>query len=152
MIRYRFEILLATSLALTACASERSPAPPSQQRASSTVFSNEDRRAARALSISNRPDLASLSSPYMRAIVCELAVETLGERMAEMDSLSAGQMAGFRRVQQDLARDIGKAAIREGKGQADIDRDKEQQRLTLSDPVARIPLAMGCLRNRAGVS
>lgn len=148
----RLPPLALAYLGMAACAFEVPPVPSQEQRGAREVFSDADRRVARALSISNRADLVDRSSPYSHAIACELAVQALAERMDEMNVLTKAQEDALSQAQRGYSRQVRDISARDGKDEADIERDKAEQREAISDPAQRMQIAIGCLRDVAGTA
>lgn len=123
---------------LGACSADGAPAENvegPQQR----VFSEDDRRVARALSV-GRNDLSTSLSPQFRATLCGLALEAIEERM--QGALSAEQQQAFAQAQ-TLYRQRATAGL-----------SREERRRTISEVEASYPddgerarFAISCLQD-----
>lgn len=135
--------LAALSL-LSACSSNQQPAPPP---ADDKQFSEEDKRAARALSISNNEAITDAASPYARALLCNNGIETLAERFQG----ARGPMMDQQRQAMEQARayfgdQLRLLAEREGKSEAELNSDMEEAAEQHADPAENAQIAIACLR------
>lgn len=55
-------------------------------------FSNEERLAARALSIGSRSAAPQSGNPYEQAVTCSSAIEALADRLRQSDALTSEQL------------------------------------------------------------
>lgn len=128
---------------LTACAPETSPAPqPSQTPA--REFSAEDKRAAQALSIGNQAALTGAATAYDRALLCNIALDSLIEQLQERGALTTEQQRAFGEVQRLYERRLAQAAG--GKSQEELATDRTQAEEANPEPSTRAQIAIGCLR------
>lgn len=111
------------------------------------MFSEEDKRAARALSISNNQAVIDATSPYARALLCSNAIETLAERFQG----ARGPMMDEQRQAMEQARayfreQLSALAEREGKSDAELTNDMDETREQHADPAENAQIAIACLR------
>lgn len=105
--------LVLVAVALSSCAPDGS-ALPGRVSTSSRQFSAEDKVIARSLSLGNAPTVGDDASPYIEALTCSIALESMSERFfqagkGESHRAAMGQAEGIysRRVAQ-LAHGLGK--------------------------------------------
>jgi hypothetical protein len=109
-------------------------------------FSEEEKRAARALSISNTEVLAAAETPYAQALLCRHGItevrrvmsETAGLRGEQKKALSQAEALFDRRLR-DLVRSTGKSP---GDIPADLGRTADEN----PDQSANVRTAMACLQ------
>jgi len=135
--------LAALSL-LPACSSNQQPAPPP---ADDKEFSEADKRAARALSISNNDAVTDATTPYARALLCRNGIETLAERFQQ----ARGPMMEEQRQAMEQARayfgeQLRLLAEREGKSEPGLNRDIAETQEQHADPAENAQIAIACLR------
>lgn len=83
-------LFLAVMLAGCSAAQDSERTAPSTEEPA-PQFSDEDRLAARALSISNR-DMQETGSPYDQAMACSSAIAALEERLRQADMITDEQL------------------------------------------------------------
>ena len=122
---------------LGACSSDSTPVENIEDQ--QQVFSEDDRRVARALSVGTN-DLNTSLSPQFRATLCSLALEAIEERM--QGALSEAQQQAFAQAQ-SLYRQRARAGV-----------SQEERRTTLSEAEASYPdqserarFAISCLQD-----
>ena len=128
---------LVTLGVLGACSADSTPVEKTDVP-QQPVFSEEDRRVARALSVGSN-DLSPSLSPQFRAALCSLALEAIEERL--QGSLSEEQRQAFAQAQ-SLYRQRARAGV-----------SQEERRSTLSEVEASYPeqserarFAISCLQ------
>lgn len=131
------------TLLLTACSPETTPASqPSQTPV--REFSAEDKRAARALSIGNQAALTGAATAYDRALLCNIALDSLTEQLQERGALTTEQQRAFAEVQQLYERRLAQASG--GKSQEQLATDRTEAEEANPEPSTQAQIAIGCLR------
>ena len=133
---------IAASLAVTAC-SPAEDAAGEAARAAEAEPSEADRRAAALLSLSNNSTLEGKKDPYELAVACLVALDSLQERMAEVQALDDEKRNALR-----LARTLyeRRATAASGKPAAELASDVEAGRAAADDPSLQAQTAVSCLR------
>lgn len=126
--------------ALSACSSEANVStddPVLAQR----VYGEEDKRVAKALSIGG-DDTPKDESPQYRAMLCNLALSSIKDRMFGSGVLSEQQQRAF---SQAHALYLRKAE--EGLSKAELHQNRISVQTTYPEGVDRARIAIGCLRD-----
>ena len=128
---------------LAACSSGRD-ATEMTVGGESREFSEQDKIAARALSISDSRTV-SAGSPYTQALLCRNAMEVLGESFAQSGALSEQQMQGVGQAKAYFDGQLHELVGAEGKSPDDIGPDLEQVAQDNQDAAANARIAIACL-------
>lgn len=137
-----FAILAASSL--TGCSSsEESSARSSEQP---REFSAEDKRAARALSISNNPAVINAESAYARALLCRNGIGALADQFEKARGLSDEQRQAVERARAHFDEQLRALGHREGKSESDMRSDLETVAQENVDAAENARIANACLR------
>jgi hypothetical protein len=132
-------------VSLTACSggeeSGRKAAEAQERR-----FSEEDKRAARALSIGDSRAIEGSDSPYAQALLCNHAVQSIADRLRSAGSLNAEQLRGFDQTRAYYERQLLGRGKLEGKSASQIQKDRQKTAAANPDPVANARLAIACLQ------
>lgn len=142
--------LVAGGLALSSCADPQQGARGEAPTARPVVADAEQMRAARALSLGSLPELGADRDPYERAVMCNIAVRKISQRLAQNGALGDAQLVIINRVRAHYDRQVQTLAARAGKTDASLRADRSQQTERLSDPNLAGQTAIGCLRSAAG--
>lgn len=109
-------------------------------------FSEEDKRAARALSIGDSRAIESSGSPYAQALLCNNAVQSIADRLRSAGSLNAEQLRGFDQTRAYYDRQVFGLGKQEGKSASQIQQDRKQTAAANPEPAANARLAIACLQ------
>ena len=137
-----FAILVVSSL--TACSSREESSPPSSEQP--REFSAEDKRAARALSISNNPAVMNAESPYARALLCRNGIGALAEQFEKARGLSDEQRQAMEQARAYFDEQLRVLGQREGKSESDVSSDLEKVAQENVDTAENARIANACLR------
>lgn len=108
-------------------------------------FSDEERRAAQALSVGGEQVVPAGSSAYQQALKCQFAFPAFSARIVgEGGGQNVGPAVEQARVYFD--RRLRTAAAQENKTAAQIAADLKAQEVQFPDESAMIRMAVGCLR------
>jgi hypothetical protein len=134
----RASLASAAILMLTACSAATDI---QEQQPSKAEFSAEDKRVAQALSIGRNVERVD-TTPQYEAMLCNLALEAIGDRLENTDLLTSEQIEVFERAKA-LYRD------RAGVGLTTEEREKTRNDVEAAYPETkdRARFAMGCLRD-----
>ena len=135
-------------LLLAACGQDVAPGR-SQLTPTTQVFSADDRRVARQLSIDARQDLTAYSSPYLRALVCEAAVNRLEALLNDINAISSEQKSALKMAREAYSRRVLAAARLEAKSVNDVGVDRRTQAASSMDRSAELQTGLTCLRELA---
>lgn len=135
-------IFALSSLAACSPDADIADEPATEQR----VFSEEDQRIARALSIGNSRAVANADSPYARALLCRHGMDVLADRFREASGLSEQQRQGIEQAQTYFDEELRALAQDEGKTPAELDSDLAQVAEDNPDPGEAARIAIGCLQ------
>jgi hypothetical protein len=94
--------------------------------ADGTVFSEQEKRAARMLSMASGGSVETASSPYQQALRCRTAIETVGARFREAGAQGETQSRAIAQATAILEQRLRAQAVLEKKSDAAIRRDLEQ--------------------------
>ena len=136
----RASLASAATLMLTACSAATDV---EEQQPSQAEFSAEDKRVAQALSIGRNVERAD-ATPQYEAMLCNLALEAIGERLENTDLLTSEQIEVFEKAKAIYQN-------RAGVGLTTEEREKTQSDVEAAYPEAkdRARFAMRCLRDLA---
>lgn len=133
---YSFSLVACSNGELTA---ERQPHDERRE------FGAEEKRAARALSISNTEIVANAESPYARALLCRHGLTEMAGMMRETWSLSSEQEQALRHAEAMLDERLRELAGAEGKSSEGIQEDLEQTAQNNRDQARNVRMAVGCI-------
>lgn len=132
-------------IALAACSSGRETmTAPNEEPA--RAFSDEDRRVASALSISQDRAVTNADSPYSRALLCRNGMETLAERFQDAAGLSEQQREGIEQARAYFDERLRLLGESEGKSASDISEDVQQTAEDNFDTAENARIAIACLQ------
>ena len=125
--------------------------PPERSELAPTakMFSADDRRVARQLSIDARQDLTAYSSPYLRALVCEAALIKLEALLNEIDAIGSEQKPALKMARDAYSRRVLAAAKLEAKSVNDVSVDRRARERSSTDRSAELQAGLTCLRELA---
>lgn len=137
-------LVIAVLSFLCAC----SPSQPSGGRAIPTrEFSQEDKRAALALSISNSEAVADAATPYDRSLLCKNGIEALIQRFQGLRGPSTDQqLQAMEQASAYFSEQVHSIAKLEGKSEAELTRDLKVTREQHEDPAENVQIIAACLR------
>lgn len=135
---------IAALTLLSACSSNRQQVPPP---AEDRAFTEEDKRAARALSLSNNQAITDATSPYARALLCRNGIEALAVRFQGVRGPGmAEQRQAMEQVRAYIGEQLRLLAEREGKSGAELNGDMKETQEQHADPTENAQIALACLR------
>lgn len=149
--RCRSRLAIALSFcAVTGCdATPDRVASIASTEGSSRVIGAQEKRAALALSLGNLGIMNESTSPYSRAMLCVIALESLSQRIGEMGpTLKEGPSYGelLERSRAIYLREVQAIAVRERKPPAQIALDRKQHEREVPELSSRGQIAINCLR------
>lgn len=140
---------MAPAFLASACGTATQRSPAEHETAAKRSFSDEEKRAAQALSIgigaSQQPDL----TPYERALRCRIAFDLLVDRLDQLGENSAQRRALVDAVGLFDQR-LSRAGAEANKAPPDIAEDIAKQRTQMAGGVDDARLAIGCIREIQG--
>lgn len=135
---------LLVSGALPGCSDESAlRAPPSEK---AREFGEQDKAAARALSIGNNEAMASADSPYAQALLCRHGIEVIADRLRQSGGFSDEQVQGIAQAQTYFDRRLRVLADSEGKSASDIRSDLAKTATDNPDIGVNARIAIACLQ------
>lgn len=134
---------LAASVVVTGCSPPIGDARREEVRAEAGVSTEADRRAAALLSLSNNSTLEAKKDPYELALACLVALDSLQERLNEMQALNNERRNALR-----LARSLyeRKASTSSAKSAAELANDIHAERAASENQTLQAQVAISCLR------
>lgn len=139
---FHTRLLPAAALMLTAC-SISTDAPEQRQSAAPKIFSVEEKRIARALSIGGN-DIDASAAPQYQATLCSLALAAINDRLRNSGALSAEQQQALRQAQAHFQRRSTTGLSLEERSQT-----RKEVETAYPEPADRARFAIGCLRDLA---
>jgi hypothetical protein len=140
-------IRAAFLLSFLAGCSNSDAGDPSPTRTRTPVeFSEQDKIAARALSIGNSDAMENADSPYARALLCRNGMMVLSKHFDNFAALGQQQRQAVRRADAYFDRQLQALGSSQGKSKSDIAEDLQQMNLDNSDLSLNARIALGCLR------
>lgn len=140
--RLRGTICCALLAATLACAPAKQ-APDGE--GAGRVFSDDDRRAAQALSLS-KSSVETAASPGDQARLCSLAIKSLADRFRTVGSPNPALIETLDRAEQIYSARAARSG--DGAGGGQTGRDDAALEI-LADPADRARMALGCLQELA---
>lgn len=128
-------------VSIAACSSPDETSETRMTRKDSETFSAEDRRVAKALSLGGY-ELRASGNTYDKAVLCNVSLQALADRMRESGLLSAEQQRAFSQAQGVYTLRAGST----GKSASQIAQDRREVEAAYPDMNARARIAIGCLR------
>jgi hypothetical protein len=113
------------------------------------LFSQEERIAARALSIGNRGIMEEAESPYQQAVECSGAIAALAERFRQAGGLTSEQLAIVDQAKAVYDRRMQLLAGQARQADQDTGPDQPSSAEDSPEPGARALLAVGCIQRLA---
>ncbi len=136
-----FVIVSAIAVFLGACSRGADDAGTVQKVENPVQFSAADKRIAAKLSIGEN-QLEKVETPLDRALICDVALAALEERLRDSGILDAAQQTMLASLRQRYRNDARIA----GGATADLDAAQENVKNTYPDESERARLAVSCLR------
>jgi len=121
-------------------------APADVTVADSAAFSEQEKRAARMLSMGSGASVETASSPYQQALRCRTAIETVGARFRQGGAQGDAQSQAIAQATAILDQRLRAQAVLEDKSDAAIRRDLEQAVQAADDLPAQGQLLIACLQ------
>jgi hypothetical protein len=141
---FRLPLTLAFTLLLAACHSAEAPTP-GEVIAEAQVASEADMRAAQSLSIGRVQALDDSIGPYVQALRCRIALDTINRRFADTGGFSDEQKRLMREAQSIYERRFAQLGAQNNKSDEEIQGDLRDQAEKIPEMATRGQLAIGCL-------
>ena len=137
----RFVVVLSVLLSLGACSGKADVASEQSGAGNQRVFSADDKRIARLLSIGETGVKAG-GSPQDQALLCDIALQSIADRLRQSGALSAVQMGAF-----DKAQSLYRTRAAAGRTPAQLASARSAMETAHPEASERARLAIGCLRD-----
>lgn len=137
-----FAVLALTTLAGCSSADKGDADPKPEAR----QFSEEDKRVARALSVSQVQSISDAEGPYARALLCANGMDALAERFQDFRGLGEQQRSAIEQAREYFGQQLREAGASEGKSANDIESDLQKTAQDNIDPAENARTAMACLQ------
>ena len=109
-------------------------------------FGEQDRLAARKLSIGSSTAFAAAAEPYEQALLCRSAIAAIGDRFRQSGTLGETQVRAIEQAEALYDRQLQTLGSRQGKSQGAVQRDLEQARQDGPEIGEQARLAITCLQ------
>ena len=129
-----------------ACDVPSQPRRGGETEPSRATYSNEERRAAQALSLGNDPTLTTESSPYQRALICSDALAALNRRFRTSAQMTSSVQTSMLQVEVLFDRQLERLGREQNKSTEEVASDRAQQAARGTDDGAKARIALGCIR------
>src|SRR5690606_4240791 len=130
--------------AVTGCSEGEVTAEPQPYEAA-REFSQADKVAARALSISNTEVMATTESPYERALLCRHGLAEMSTLIREGWGSNSEQEQALQQAEAFFDQRLRDLAGADGKSPDDVQEDLEQTAQDNQDPAMNLRIVAGCL-------
>jgi hypothetical protein len=134
---------------LPSCSSEADTAA-APTGAGAPEFSQPDKIAARALSLSNAGSAERAESPRAQAVLCSQALEGLSVRLRDSGTLNEMQLQALgqaKAVYDRRIRGVGNEPARAGGGSSALEQAIEEEEEGEANPAEQARVAIGCLQD-----
>ncbi len=138
--------LLFAPLLLAGCGADTAAPVPSEKVGQARQFSDEDKRAAVALSVGSVQALSAETSAYIRSLSCSIALDSLYAQMSEGGQLDPAMLNAVEQVRTVYNSRVQQLGAAESKSSADIAADRQQRAEEIPEQRERGQIAIGCLR------
>ncbi len=138
-------ILIAMSL-VAACSPADTSDPSIGLEQIERAFSDEERRAALALSIGDNARIASVEGAYDRALLCSNAIDSITAQVREAGALTSEQLRVMDQAGTIFANRLRRMAEGEGKSAVDIAGDLRRMEAEDEQPGGNARVAIACLQ------
>lgn len=108
-------------------------------------FSEAEKSAARALSISNTEVMLKAESPYAQAMLCRHGIAETANLLSETSSLSSEQEQALRQAEALFDQRVRDLAVAEGKSAENVREDLERTAQDNQDRATNVRIAVGCV-------
>jgi len=132
------------TFALAGCSEGELTAEPQPYEAA-REFSQADKMAARALSISNTEVMANTESPYAQALLCRHGLTEIATLIRETWGSNSEQEQALQQAEALFDQRLRDLAGADGKSAEDIQQDLEQTAQNNQDRAMNARIAVGCL-------
>lgn len=136
--------LAAVAILLSACSDNELEAEP-LAREGLTEFGEEEKKAARVLSISNTDQMASAGTPYSKALLCRHGIAEVAKLVRSSPAVNREQQEGLRQAETLYDQRLRDLAAADGKSLEDIQQDLEQTAMDNQEQTTNARVAVGCL-------
>lgn len=118
--------------------------------ASAREFTDQEKRAARTLSISQLGTPPAAGSAYDKAILCSIALESLAVRFGDLEALNQEQVRALSLARNSYERQARALGNERGRSAEELRTDRQRVATENSDQGARLRTAIGCLQSLQG--
>jgi hypothetical protein len=139
---------LLAALALTSCSRGGGDEAPLAAERQIREFSQQDKLAARSLSLASKNIVEQANGSYAQALLCNLAIDTIAERLRGAGSLGATQLNELAEAESQFDRRLRALGKQENKSEADIRNDLERAAADNPDASANARVALACLQGQ----
>ena len=139
---------LTMTLSLAGCNSAETPLP-GEAAPASQAGNAEDMRAAQSLSIGNVRALDDDIGPYLQALRCSIAIDTINERFANSGGFSDELKQLMREAQAIYERQFAQLGAQDNKSREEMQSDLDEQAARIPELSTRGQIVIGCLRRLA---
>jgi hypothetical protein len=119
---------------------QRSAEKPARQ------FSEQERLAARALSIGQVNSVTHAASPYARAVLCKNGLDVIARRLRNASVLSVQQQQLMQQAQAYFDRQVHALAQQQGVSATDVGKDLRQAAEEHADDEENARIAVACVQ------
>jgi hypothetical protein len=130
---------------MTACHSAETPLP-GEAAPEARVASEADMRAARSLSVGSVQSINDSIGPYVQALRCSIALDTINRRLADAGGFTGEQKRLMREAQLVYERRFAQLGAQNNKSEEELQGDLRSQAEKIPEMETRGQLVIGCLR------
>jgi hypothetical protein len=148
MTKIGTKTVLPIALVLTSLCGGCSTGEPVKNRLEKKTreFSAEEKRQARALSISQVKSVTDAASPYARALLCKNGMDVMAQRLQNVGIMNAQQGQLLQQAQAYFDRQLNALGEQQGLSAADVRNDLGRVARDHSDTSENARIAVACLK------
>jgi len=132
------------SVSLSACSEGELTVEP-QPHEDTREFSEAEKAAARALSITNTKEMLKAEDPYAQALLCRHGIAETAKILGKTSSLSGEQEQALRQAEALFDQRLRDLAAVSGKSPDELQEDLEQTAQGNQDRATNVKTAVGCV-------
>jgi hypothetical protein len=136
----------ALALSVLGCTQASDDPGVAAAREKPASFTEEDKRAAMALSIGSGVDPGGNTSPYEQALRCSLAFRELSTRFADLGAAAEQQGRAMAQAEAMFDQRLERAAAQAGRSARQIADDRAKLDAELPEGTERARIAIACIR------
>lgn len=110
------------------------------------VFSDDDKRTAKVLSIGSVQSISETGNPYAQALLCNVALTAIADELSAKGILVGDQVAIMSKAQEHYARIADELGTADGKSAKQIADDRQLEAEKNPDLAQLGQIGIGCLR------